>query len=223
MAFVLKRGRARLANAAIRIRSGSRRLWLRSCLAGRNLVHVSGLIHVEPNPEMRQLLRFPRLSFCSGLVLLGLATLLSGSGKVVKELRLVLLWSAIGACYWAAFQFLFRSIYLRGQQSSVIRRPKAEVEDLAKFSNLLATTGGISIIFQQQFIYGVLVVLNIMAGIIFADFSGELYAHQETDQNVTYVLLNQNYYTALRRLVRTQQFSFVAALIGLLVMKGGAS
>lgn len=212
----------RLSNGAIGIGCAWRRYWLRCRLAGRNLLHLSGLIHAEPHSKMRQLLRFPRLSLCAGLVLLGMATSLTGDDTVAKGLRLVLLWIALGASYWAAFQFLFRRIYLKGQQSSEVRRPKAEVEDLSKFSTLLATTGGISIVFQQQLIYGVLIVLNIMAGIIFADFSGELYERQETDQNVTYVLLNKNYYSALRRLVTVQQFSFVAALIGLLVIKGGS-
>jgi hypothetical protein len=201
----------------------SSEFWLRRHLACKNLFHISGLVHVETSAEIRQLVRFPRLSLCVSLLLIGFVTLPTGNGALRTALRPTILWVALVIGCWAVSQFSFRSIYLKMQQpSSSIRYPKAEVEDLAKFSTLLATTGGIAIVFQQQAVFGMLVVLNIMAGIVLADFSAGLYEKQEIDQGITYVWLDPAYYSALKGLLQIQEFSFVAALVGLLVMKGWA-
>lgn len=104
--------------------------------------------------------------------------------------------------------------------SSNVRYTKSEVEDFAKFSGLLVAAGGISVVYQQQAVYGVLIVLNVLAGLTLADFSAGLYKEQEIDQGITYVWMNPAYFRALKLLLQIQQLSFVAALIALLIVKG---
>lgn len=154
--------------------------------------------------------------------MLGLGALVGQGNSIARGVRLMTSCAGLAACYWAAFQGLFRLIFLKAQQSVEIRRPKAEIEDLTKFSNLLTTAGGISIVLQQQYVlFWFPVMLNILAGLVFADFGGELYAQQSSEQNVVYVTLNRGYYIGLRRLVSVQFISLVFALLGLIVAKGG--
>jgi hypothetical protein len=194
----------------------------RAGLGLRNTIRISGLLHAEQDSVLRATLRYPTLSLCGGLVLLGLGSLAGTANSLERAARLVAFWVGLAACYWAAFQWLFRRIFLKARDSGDIRRPKAEIEDLTKFSNLLTTAGGISIVLQQQYVvFWLPIMLNIIAGLVFADFSGELYAQQSSEQNIVYVTLNRGYYDGLRSLVSVQFVSLAFALLGLIVAKGG--
>ena len=112
-----------------------------------NCLRMCGLLHVEPNPELRKMLRFPRLSLCAGLILLGLATSIS---SVHVSIRRALFWSSLLALFWAGSEFLLRRIYMRSQlSSSNVRYTKSEVEDFAKFSGLLVAAGGIPLFIRR--------------------------------------------------------------------------
>ena len=186
-------------------------------------MQVVGTLEFETDADVRNILRtrYLRRSLVVALCLLALGISASSCERIDGNLGRFLLWTGMAALYWALYHWNFRRIYLRALQAGSQLHPKAEVDELAKFSTLLATTGGLSIIFERQLVFGLLILINILAGIMFVDFNGELYADEIKEQDISYLRLNSRYYSELRTLVRIQEVSFIAALLGLIILKGG--